>query len=211
MAKKNIFECEVTSVKELIEILDMCKNTEKRGGEKVWINGNTACHTNKFPYDSEGNALPRRFTNQHPELALSGEWKKQWHIELNFSADYAKKMAKVLGIEDYTPRKDDNREHLIPAVLMRYRSTANVCVIAMPTNYINDGVTRDGQPATEQDLAYLKPYIQKKNDSKVIDYLTIGVKNITSISIGGRKIKVNITDLTYEVEEEREPAYAVAQ
>lgn len=209
MAKKNIFECEVTSVMELVEILDECKNVEKRGGEKVWINGNTACHTNKFPYDSEGNALPRKFTNQHPELALSGEWKKQWHIELNFSADYAKKMAKLLGIKDYEPRKDDNRQHLIPAVLMRYKSTKNVCVIAMPTSYFNDGITRDGQPATEEDKTYLEPYLQHRDDKPI--YLTIGVKNITSISIGGRKIKVNITDLTYAPEEEEEPAYAVAQ
>ena len=202
----------ITTVGELVEVMNNAKNAEKRGGQKVWVYGTSDVHTNKYPYDANGNTLPRRYTNLHPELALQGEWKKAWHIELNFGTDYAKRMAKALGIESYEPKKDDNREHIVPAILMRYKSTNNTCFIAMPNARQSDGVLRDGQPATESDLQYLAPYKQKKNDNRVIEYLTIGVKNITRISIGNVQYMVEITDSGYypEPEETQEMAMAMA-
>ena len=201
-------------MEELVEFLIKCKFEESRGGEIAWVYANTKVSgLNKFPYNPDGSTKTPKERNAHPEDALQGEWTNRFKVEIHFSEDYAKTMAKALGIKSYTPKDDPNREHLINGVLMRYRSTMNPCIVAMPDSRVSEGLFRDGVLATEEDKAYLKPYRQKKPEH-LVPYLTIGVKNITRISIGNRIVEVHITDTTYNPSESEsevvEPAETMA-
>jgi hypothetical protein len=125
---------------------------------------------NKFPTD--GSERVRIKDNFQP--------RKRYSIKYHFGEDYDKKMSKLLGV-DYQS-SDANREHLVENVLMRFKSTGTACFIAMPEARKSLGVFLNGEPISEEDLAYAKRYKSKTNESM---YLNIGVKNVYEIRIGG--------------------------
>jgi hypothetical protein len=195
--KKNI-EKVVTSVAEFVNLM----KDAKAGGQICWAYGKTEYKVNKYP----NGTTPKE---RCPELAFRyADVKKLWHVQFNFAADYDKKWEKVFG-EEHTSH-DENRRHLLKNVVMTFISTGNVCLIAMPTDRVNDGIEIDGHIANEEETAYCELYKQSRKPS-AIPYLNIGLKNIYKLSVNGVVYEVKITDLTYEPEEEQTPAYAVAQ
>lgn len=196
--KKNIVKKVVTSVTEFVTLM----KAAKAGGQLCWVYGKTDYHTNKYP---NGTAPKERC----PELAFRyANVKKLWHAQFNFAADYDKKWEKVFG-EEHTSH-DENRRHLLKNVVMTFLSTGNVCLVVMPTDRVNDGIEIDGRTANEEETAYCELYKQKRKPS-AIPYMNPSLRNIYKLSINGVEYEVNITDLTYEPEEEQTPAYAVAQ
>lgn len=188
---------EVTNLLQFIKLL----SAAKCGGQFVSIEYESNVTTNKYP---KGTARK----DMRPEIALQGVWTKRNRVEYHFKQDYEKTVAAALGIDSYEAH-DGNREHLLPSIIMRYISTGNVCCIAMPTDVQKLGVFRDGNPATAADLEYLEPYKVTK-PAGVVPYITIGVKNIRRMCIGGAEYLVNITD-TYIPAAVPEYAAAVAE
>ena len=155
----------IFSVSELVAIL----KSAKAGGQFVTLYCESDYKMNKYPTD--GSVRERIKDNFQP--------RKRYSIKYNFGADYEKKMSKLLG-EDYNA-SDANREHLVENVLMRFKSTGNVCFIAMPIFRKSLGVLLNGQPISEEDMAYAKRFKAKSNPAM---YLNIGVKNVYEIHIG---------------------------
>lgn len=196
--KKNIEKKVVTSVAEFVTLM----KSAKAGGQLCWAYGKTEYKVNKYP----NGTTPKE---RCPELVFRyADVKKLWHVQFNFASDFDKKWEKVFG-EEHTSH-DENRRHLVKNVVMTFLSTGNVCLIAMPNERISDGIEIDGRTANEEETAYCELYKQNRKPSP-IPYLNIGLRNIYKLSVNGVEYEVNITDLTYEEEEEREPAYAVAQ
>jgi hypothetical protein len=158
----------IFSIEQLTAFLKAAKS--KAGGQYVTLYCESDYRMNKFPTD--GSERVRIKDDFQP--------RKRYTIKYHFGEDYDKKMSKLLGV-DYKS-SDDNREHLVENVLMRFKSTGTACFIAMPEARKSLGVYLNGQPISEEDLAYAKRYKAKSNPSM---YLNIGVKNVYEIHIGG--------------------------
>lgn len=177
MAKNNNIQSAVvvTNVAELVTIL----TTAKAGGQYVALYGETPVRVNKYP---NGTKACERKTAEPFDTSLNPT--KGWHIKYHFGEDYERKMAKALGLDAYDADGGGNRIHLVPNVLMQYVSTGNVCVIAMPEDRHKDGLLCNGVPATTEQAEYIARYEQASKSSGVVDYLTIGVKNVRKMVVG---------------------------
>lgn len=192
----------VTNVAQLVSLMQQAK----AGGQFVELYGETDYKFNKYP----NGTLPKERT---PEIAFAyqknengARVRKAWHISYNFAADYDTKFEKVFGVEHES--HDENREHLVDNVVMRFKSTGNVCMIAMPNSRKSDGLLIDGNPATEEQIAYCERYEQPRTQS-ALPYLNVGVKNVRKVVINHTEYLVRITDTTYAPAEQYAAAAAV--
>ena len=133
---------------------------------------------NKYP---NGTKPSERKTAEPFDTSLNPT--KAWHIKYHFGEDYERKVAKVLGLDSYDA-DGSNRIHLVPNVLMQYISTGNVCVIAMPEDKYKDGLLVNGTPATTEQVEYISRYEQPSRKGGIVNYLTIGVKNVRKMVVG---------------------------
>jgi len=199
MAKQNLI---VTSVAQLVSLMQQAK----AGGQIATLYGVTDFNYNKYP----NGTLPKERT---PEIAFAyqkdengARVRKAWHVQYNFAADYDHKVEALTGEKHES--HDENREHLVKNVIMRFISTQNVCFIVMPFDRFSDGLLIDGNPATEEQTAYVKQYEQKRKPS-TIPYLNPGVKNVYKVVINGIEYNVRITDTTYAPAEQYAAAVAI--
>ena len=99
-------------------------------------------------------------------------------------------MSKILG-EDYKA-SDKNRRHIVKNVVMQYISTGTVCLIYMPQNYNKSRIILDGEPISAADEAYMKRFMPQGKKSATVEYHTLSLSNIKSISINHEKYDVMI-------------------
>ena len=111
-------------------------------------------------------------------------------MTFHFGHDYEKTMSKIIG-EDYKA-SDKNRRHIVKNVVMQYISTGTVCLIYMPQNYNKTRVILDGETISAADEAYMKRFIPKSKSSAPVEYRTLSLSNIKSISINHEKYDVMI-------------------
>lgn len=159
----------VFSVAELTAIL----TSAKRGGQYVTIEGASDVKLNKFPTDGS------------ERIRIADDFKPKHHFvaKFHFCEDYEKKMAKALGISDYNA-SDSNRKHIVKNALMQYISTGNYCMIYMPESYSDSGITLNGRPLTDEEVAYMNRYKSHSTSKSVVDYRTISLHNIERLAIG---------------------------
>lgn len=119
---------------------------------------------------------------------------RRYSVQYHFGESYSKKMAKLLGLDTYVPSADDNKEHIIKGVLMRYKSTNNHCLIYMKTSKTDIGTFVNGVPATDADLAYMKRFISdsKNKGFNPTEYRTVGLKNVRYIKVQGEVYEVSL-------------------
>ena len=74
-------------------------------------------------------------------------------------------------------------------------STGTVCLIYMPQNYNKTCVILDGETISAADDAYMKQsFMPKSKSSAPVEYRTLSLSNIKSISINHEKYDVMIDD-----------------
>lgn len=172
----------IVSVSELKNVLE----TAKCGGQFVTVYYETAV-SGLLKNPTDGSAVGKRREDFNP--------KKRSYAQFHFAQDYEKTMAKILGVDEYNA-EDSNREHLIKNVLVRYKSTKNICLIAMPTNIKKLGYTLNGRLLTDEEVEYMNHYWSKaKRSPQLVEYRTIGVMNVYQLSINGEVIQVKISSL----------------
>lgn len=169
----------ITTVDEFIELM----SNAKCNGKYVTVYGESDIKLNKF--NTDGFPKERIKDGFQPRTDFS--------VTFHFGQDYEKTMSKILG-EDYKAT-DTNRRHLVKNVVMQYISTGNVCLIYIPNNYSKNNIILDGEKISAEDEAYMKRFMPKKKaSSSVIEYRTLSLKNIKSISINKEKYEVDIID-----------------
>lgn len=174
----------ITTVDEFIELM----SNAKCNGKYVTVYGESDIKLNKFNTDG----LPKE------HIKDGFQPRTDFSVTFHFGQDYEKTMSKILG-EDYKAT-DTNRRHLVKNVVMQYISTGNVCLIYIPNNYSKNNIILDGEKISAEDEAYMKRFMPKKKAStSVIEYRTLSLKNIKSISINKEKYIVDIID--WEVRE----------
>ena len=169
----------ITSVDEFITLM----SNAKCNGKYVTVYGESDVKLNKFNTDG----LPKEHIKDNfiPRTDFS--------VTFHFGQDYEKTMSKILG-EDYKA-SDKNRRHLVKNVIMQYISTGNVCLIYIPNNYSKNNIILNGEKISAEDEAYMNRFMPKKKAStSVIEYRTLSLKNIKSISINKEKYDVDIID-----------------
>ena len=160
----------IFSVDDLVAVV----KSAKAGGQYVTLYGESDVKLNKFPTDG----------SERIRIKDGFQPKKRFHVKFHFGQDYEKAMSKALGQADYTA-SDANRVHLVPNVIMQYVSTGNTCFIYMPESHFSDGTFLDGKPISDEDKAYMERYKSKSKGGAVVEYRTIGLKNISRIAVGG--------------------------
>lgn len=169
----------ITTVEEFIELM----SNAKCNGKYVTIYGESDIKLNKFNTDG----LPKE------HIKDGFQPRTDFSVTFHFGQDYEKTMSKILG-EDYKAT-DTNRRHLVKNVVMQYISTGNVCLIYIPNNYSKNNIILDGEEISDEDEAYMKRFMPKKKVStSIIEYRTLSLKNIKSISINKEKYTVDIID-----------------
>jgi len=161
--------------------------------------------------DVKVNAFPTDGSERINRKAINFNPTKRFHVTYHFGEDYNNAMSKALGT-DYSKGADDNRETIISNVLMRYKSTANACLIYMKGDYVSDGKFNNGVAYTADDELNEIRYASKASKgSNPVEYRTLSVKNVSKVVANGTTYELHITDWTYTPEEVQTPAYAVAQ
>jgi hypothetical protein len=99
----------IFTLDELTAILKAAKS--KSGGQYVTIYCESDYKMNKFPTDG----------SERVRIKDGFQPRKRYCIKYHFGQDYDKMMSKLLGTDHVS--HDDNREHLVENVLMRFKST----------------------------------------------------------------------------------------
>ena len=158
----------IFTLDELTAMLKAAKS--KSGGQYVTIYCESDYKMNKFPTDG----------SERVRIKDGFQPRKRYCIKYHFGQDYDKMMSKLLGTDHVS--HDDNREHLVENVLMRFKSTGSVNFIAIPENIKRIGVLLDGKPISDEDMAYAEHY---KSPRKKSLYMNIGIDKVYEIHIGG--------------------------
>ena len=165
----------IFSVSDLVGIL----KSAKCGGQYVALYGESDYKLNKFPTDG----------SERIRIKDGFQPRKKFVVKFHFGEDYERKMSKMLG-EEYKA-SDKNRIHLVKNVLMQFASTGTTCVIYMPESYTDNGIYLNGQPISEEDLAYAKRY-KSPTKASAIEYRNLNVTNVERIAVGGETYEVCI-------------------
>lgn len=166
----------INTISELVNTL----KTAKCGGQYATIYFESDVTLRKFP------------TDDYERVRIADDFcpRKSFSVQYHFGADYEKQMAKLLGVEEYNA-SDSNRTHIVPNLLMQYKSTQTYCLIAMAESKSKSTYTLNGKELTTEQRAYMEHYLPKTNTSAP-NYLTLGVKNVKRITFGGNTYEVKI-------------------
>lgn len=169
----------ISTVSEFVTVME----SAKVGGQFVTVYGSKEKALNK---GRGANAIDPNFKPI-----------RTFHAQFHFGEDYDKKVAKMMAqgqeVPEYDAAKRANITHLVPNVVMQYLSTGTTCLIVMPTSWTEDSLTLNGRPLTQDEITYMQKYLKKSSPSK-LPYKTLGLKNITKITMGKETYEVNIRD-----------------
>ena len=166
----------IFTTEELIAIMA----SAKAGGRYVTLTGHSDVNLNKFPTD--GSARVRIDDAFKPV--------SNFKIKFHFGEDYEKKMSAILGCDYHA--SDANREHLVKNVVMRYKSTGTICLIYMGENKTYLGTTLNGNELTDEETEYMNHYKSKSTSNSAVNYRTISVNNVDTITMNGETYEVMI-------------------
>lgn len=167
----------ITSISELEKLVS---NAELKG-QFVSLECETPVKLNKFPTD--GSERIRIKDGFNPS--------KHYIVTFNLGdSTYTKKMSDALNVDNYQAH-DTNRIHLVNNILMQYVSTGTVCFIYMPVAYTDSYIKLNGNMISETDELYLNRYRPTRKSESPVEYRTVNVKNVKSITIGKKKYELN--------------------
>lgn len=169
----------INSVEEFVKVL----KDAKCKGAFVSMECETKITLRKFPTDGSAKV--------HIEDGF--EPTSHFVVSYHFGASYENAMTKILGVP--YDASDDNREHIVSNLLMRYKSTGNVCAIYMPTSRKDLGVFLNGTELTQAQKDYMKKYLPKPSGNAYVEYRTIGIANIRAITMSGIRYIINLAPI----------------
>lgn len=170
------------TIKTIEEFATILANA-KCGGQFVTLTARKAVKLNKYPTDGSEKI---RINDDFVPM-------EEYTVEYHFGADYEKAMAKALGIKEYDAH-DANRFHIVPSVLMAFKSTKNVCAIYMPSKYRGERkVTLNGRELSSVEKDYMRRYTPKHTDS-VVEYRNLSLSNIKRLALNHEVYEVDIKD-----------------
>ena len=153
-------------------------------GQWVTITASVPVSLNRYPTD--GSARIRLDDDFCP--------RRNYIVKINWAEDYSLRMSKLLGC-DYKA-SDANRIHIVKNVLMMYIKTRNVCLIYIPKEQTDLGITIDGRTPTAEEVAKIARYTSKAgaNNKPIVEYRTVGIRNVTRIAIDNDVYDIDIKD-----------------
>ena len=191
-------EKNITKVADLISIV----RTAKIGGQYASILGTHETKFNVFPNKEYCTAKGITLASGKGSKALNEPYRfngmtaiSQFKVVFHFGQDYDRTLDKV-GATRSANGSVNEIDHF-GGIAMGYPSTHNVCLIYMEADrYFLGYYDADGKQITDADtLAYIKGY-KSNNKPNAVEYRTLGVRNIKSLTCGGCTYKVDIKDIT---------------
>ena len=189
----------ITKVADLIGIV----RTAKAGGQFAAIYGEHSTKFNQFPNADYCNAKGITLASGKGSKALNepfrfgGEpFKFRFNVVFHFGQDYDRTLAK-LGGERSENGANKPIDHF-GGIAIGYPTTHNVCLVYMQGDYNADGYYLNGKRIEDAEtLAYIKGY---KSESKpqLVEYRTLGVRNINKVAVGSKTYEVEISEVTPE-------------
>lgn len=187
----------ITKVADLISAV----RTAKCNGQFATINCETTPKFNQFPnedYCKEHNitlASGKGSKALNEQFRFGGEdFRYRFRVAFHFGQDYDKTLEKA-GLS----RSDDGANKAIDhfgGIAIGYPSTNNVCLVYMQAGYTTDGYYLNEKKVEDTTtLDYIKGY-KSASKPQVVEYRTVGVRNVRSLSFGGETYEVAISDIT---------------
>lgn len=187
----------ITKVADLISIV----RTAKAGGQFATIEGEHTTKFNQFPNadycTAKGIVLAvgKGSKALNEPFRFGGEdFKFRFKVAFHFGQDYDKTLEKA-GLS----RSEDGANKPIDhfgGIAIGYPTTTNVCLVYMQADYTADGYYLNGKKVEDDEtLAYIKGY-KAVSKPQVVEYRTIGVRNIRRVAVAGEIYEVEISDIT---------------
>lgn len=180
----------ITTIAALVAILSRATSCK---GQYATVTASTPIDL----YKREGGSRSKTAEAIDPNFCPRSEFKVKWHL----GEDYERAMSAALGTT-YKKGADSNRETIYGGILMRYKSTNNVCLIYLKGDREYLGTTLNGKALTEEEEAYLARFRKTNNGAgNPVDYRTLSVVNIKRIAFGGEvyDVAINTTPIAEAV------------
>lgn len=188
----------ITKVADLIGLV----RTAKAGGKFTCIYGEHATKFNQFPNADYCTAKGITLASGKGSKALNepfrfgGEpFKFRFNVVFHFGQDYDRTLAKAGG--ERSVQGANKPIDYFGGIAIGFPTTNNVCLVYMDGDYNPDGYYLDGKKVEDAEtLAYIKGYKSTSNTPQLVEYRTLGVRNINKLQIEGKTYEVAISDIT---------------
>ena len=187
----------ITKVADLISIV----RTAKAGGQFATIEGEHATKFNQFPNEEYCNAKGIALASGKGSKVLNEPFRfnglpytYRFKVTFHWGQDYDRTLAN-LGGERSEQGANKPIDHF-GGIAIGDPTTHNICLVYMQGDYIGDGYYLNGNKVTDEDtLAYIKGY-KSASKPQLVEYRTIGVRNIRRVAVNGDAYEVEISDIT---------------
>lgn len=186
----------ITKVADLISAV----RTAKCGGQFATILCETTPKFNAFPNEDYCTANGITLASGKGSKALNepyrfgGEdFRYRFKVVFHFGQDYDKTLEKA-GLSRSEEGANKAIDHF-GGIAIGYPTTNNVCLVYMQADYSVDGYYLNGNKVEDnKTLDYIKGY-KSTSKPQAVEYRTVGVRNVRTISFGGETYVVDINDI----------------
>lgn len=188
----------ITKVADLIGII----RTAKAGGQFATIDGAHTTKFNQFPnedYCKEHNITlasgkGSKVANE-PHRYDGREFSYRFKVLFHFGQDYDRTLEKA-GLQRSEQGANKPIDHF-GGIAIGYPTTNNICLVYMQGDYSGEGYfDANGKKVEDKEtLDYIKGY-KSTSKPQVVEYRTIGVRNISKVAVAGETYEVAIADIT---------------
>lgn len=187
----------ITKVADLIGII----RTAKNGGQFATIVGEHTTKFNQFPNEEYCNAKGITLAVGKGSKALNEPYRfggeqftDRFKVLFHWGQDYDRTLEKM-GLQRSEQGANKPIDHF-GGIAIGYPTTSNICLVYMQGNYTFDGYYLNGEKVTDAEtLAYIAGY-KSATKPNPVEYRTIGVRNVRTITVGGETYEVAIGEIT---------------
>lgn len=187
----------ITKVADLISIV----RTAKANGQFATIDGEHATKFNQFPNTDYCTAkgitlaVGKGSKAANEPFRFGGEpFTYRFKVLFHFGQDYDRTLS-ALGAERSEQGANKPIDHF-GGIAIGYPTTHNVCLVYMQGDYKGDGYYLNGSKVEDAEtLAYIAGY-KSTSKPQVVEYRTIGVRNIRRVAVAGETYEVAIPEIT---------------
>ena len=187
----------ITTVADLIGIV----RTAKAGGRFATIEGEHSTKFNQFPNEDYCKAKGITLASGKGSKVANEPYRfnglpytYRFVVSFHWGQDYDRTLEKMGGqrSEDGANKPNDH----FGGIAIGYPTTTNVCLVYMQGDYKGDGYYLNGEKVEDKEtLDYIKGY-KSTNKPQLVEYRTIGFRNIRRVAVDNEVYEVEIPNLT---------------
>ena len=192
-----------SKMKKIVKVADLISivRTAKANGQFATIEGEHNTKFNQFPNEDYCNEKGITLASGKGSKVLNEPFRfnglpytYRFKVQFHFGQDYDRTLS-ALGGERSENGANKPIDHF-GGIAIGYPTTNNVCLVYMQGDYKGIGYFLNGNEVTDAEtLAYIKGY-KSVSKPQLVEYRTIGVRNIRRVAVAGETYEVAISEIT---------------